>query len=296
MVGLGVQPVWNRECQMFRWLRWRRAKQQLALPRAWKLPGDIDMSVSHEKHRRQAEDFPPNTKGYDKLATVWDDFSAGLVVRYWLFLPSVEDYYGYPIESVLDLACGTGFLTRRLAGVAQRVVGLDASGEMLSRARDRTVAKHVRYVQADFRDFSVGETFDTVVCAGDSLNYVETQGELVDVLLAVRLHLRPGGFFVFDTLGDKEFRLLAGTRTVISLSDNLFQLYYFYDEDLRVSESRVVTDGAVERHRRVPIEEEDVRNAARASGLELLEHFAWRKFLVGKPRVGRQFYLLRRAD
>lgn len=46
----------------------------------------------------------------------------------------IETLHGLPPASVLDVACGTGFLTRHLRG---RVVGLDQSPNMVARAAAR---------------------------------------------------------------------------------------------------------------------------------------------------------------
>src|ERR1051326_9226598 len=39
-----------------------------------------------------------------------------------------------PSDRVLDLGCGTGWASRRLARVAAEVIGVDVAGEMLRRA------------------------------------------------------------------------------------------------------------------------------------------------------------------
>jgi ubiquinone/menaquinone biosynthesis C-methylase UbiE len=64
-----------------------------------------------------------------------------------------------PPARTLDVACGTGFLTRHLAG---EVVGLDQSARMLDIARER--APHAQFVQGDatalpFEDGSFDRVF-----------------------------------------------------------------------------------------------------------------------------------------
>jgi len=66
---------------------------------------------------------------------------------------------GLPPARTLDVACGTGFLTRHLAG---EVVGLDQSSSMLDVARRE--APHASYVRGDglclpFPDGSFGRVF-----------------------------------------------------------------------------------------------------------------------------------------
>jgi demethylmenaquinone methyltransferase/2-methoxy-6-polyprenyl-1,4-benzoquinol methylase len=64
-----------------------------------------------------------------------------------------------PAAKTLDVACGTGFLTRHLPG---EIVGLDQSESMLDEARRQ--APHATYVQSDalvlpFEDGSFGRVF-----------------------------------------------------------------------------------------------------------------------------------------
>ena len=46
-------------------------------------------------------------------------------------------------ERILDLGCGDGFLTRRIAESGANVVGVDASPEMIAAARERGVDAHL---------------------------------------------------------------------------------------------------------------------------------------------------------
>jgi SAM-dependent methyltransferase len=273
---------------MFRWLRWKLAQRRLASVIAKIPPSHI--RFSRKRHRACSEDFPPNTNGYDVLASVWNDFAAWFVPDYGPFLKAAEVYYGQPIRTVLDVACGTGLLSRRIAVWAKSVVGLDASEAMLRQARQRLGPTQVRYVQGDFRKFALGETFDAAVCASDSLNYVQTAGELTDVFACVGRHLRPGGLFVFDVLDHQGFRNLARRKTVATVDGRHFELYLFYDAGMRVSESCAVFGDIVERHRRIPIEEQDVRRSASQAGLQLAERFATLGFLSYQ----RRFYVLRK--
>jgi SAM-dependent methyltransferase len=248
------------------------------------------------RHQRRVEDFPPNSEGYERMAAVWNDFAGWFVPPYGRFLTSAGAYYGQPIQSVLDLACGTGLLTRALARRAESVVGLDASEAMLSDARARTKASNVRYIRADFRVFSLEETFNAVVCGSDSLNYIQASEELAEVFRCVYRHLRPGGLLVFDVLDHAALLAMASVKVIAMLGREWFQIYFFYDPHTRVNESRAVLEGAIERHRRIPIEEEDVRRAAAEVGLDVVEHFTtapWLR-LLSRSSFVRHFYILRR--
>jgi SAM-dependent methyltransferase len=276
---------------MFEWIRWRFAKKTLCTPRFCAGPERVWMI--RESHRASVEDFPPTVESYYRLADVWNQYAATFVPSYGPFLSAAARHYRLPIRSVLDLACGTGLLTRQIARWADSVVGVDASAAMLRRAADRTPDRNVRYVPGDFRAFDLGETFDAVVCGGDSLNYVHAPGELTEVFRCVRRHLRPGGLFAFDVIDGQFCRAVAPMRTVAQVGRERFEVYYFYDPKTRVSEARAVLNGGVERHRRVPIDETDVRLAAGESGLVVTEHFSPNTFSLVPTMLARQFYVLR---
>jgi demethylmenaquinone methyltransferase/2-methoxy-6-polyprenyl-1,4-benzoquinol methylase len=63
---------------------------------------------------------------------------------------------------VLEIACGTGLFTRRLAPRAARVTAVDAAPEVLAINRDRVAAANVDYVQADVFAFEPASRYDLV--------------------------------------------------------------------------------------------------------------------------------------
>lgn len=75
----------------------------------------------------------------------------------------VDDFN--PRGDVLELACGTGWLTRELARHADSLTAVDASGRMIQRARNETGAAAVCFVQADIFDWTPDRTYDVVFFA-----------------------------------------------------------------------------------------------------------------------------------
>ena len=65
-----------------------------------------------------------------------------------------------PAGDVLELACGTGLWTQRLASHAAGVTAIDGSPEMLELCRARVNDPHVRYVQADLFAWGPDRTYD----------------------------------------------------------------------------------------------------------------------------------------
>ncbi len=65
-----------------------------------------------------------------------------------------------PGERILDLGCGTGHLTERLAASGADVVGIDASPSMIATARQNF--PKLRFQVADARDFCFDTPFDAI--------------------------------------------------------------------------------------------------------------------------------------
>jgi hypothetical protein len=109
----------------------------------------------------------------------------------------------------------------------------------------------------------------------------------------VTKHLRPGGLFVFDCLDHAAFIKRASLQVTMVGGDQSLDVYFFYDPQIRVSEARVVAGSVVERHRRIPLEREDVSQAAAAAGLEVVEAFSLNRYFLVLSYV-RRFYVLRK--
>src|SRR5262249_37129739 len=108
-----------------------------------------------------------------------------------------------PGERVLDLGCGTGHLTARLAAAGAEGVGLDQSPAMTEQAR--RAYPQVPFVEADARDFDLKEPFDAVF-SNATLHWVREPGRVV---ACVARALKPGGRFVAEFGGKGNVRALA---------------------------------------------------------------------------------------
>jgi SAM-dependent methyltransferase len=99
-----------------------------------------------------------------------------------------------PGERILDLGCGDGQLTARIAAIATNVIGVDASPQMAAAARARGI--HVDEAQAESLPYA-DRTFDAVF-SNAALHWVRGQ----DAMLAeVHRVLKPGGRFVAEMGG-----------------------------------------------------------------------------------------------
>ncbi|WP_339105600.1 methyltransferase domain-containing protein [Haloterrigena salinisoli] len=116
--------------------------------------------------------------------------------------------------TVLDVACGTGRIARRVAADAGAVLGVDISGEMLERAQRYAAREGVETVafarmSAD-RLWLDADAFDRVACCW-ALHILPDVAAALDETYRV---LRPGGRFVGTTLVDEYVLDLAPVRAV----------------------------------------------------------------------------------
>jgi len=98
-------------------------------------------------------------------------------------------------RNVLELGCGTGSILRQLQNHCE-VSGLDTSSRMLSIARKKV--PRAKLFRQNMIDFRIDGKFDVICCVFDSINHVRRFSDWKKVFARVRLHLSPGGCFIFD--------------------------------------------------------------------------------------------------
>lgn len=101
-------------------------------------------------------------------------------------------------RSVLDLGCGTGVLSARLAKNAD-VVAVDPAGAMLDIARQRYAEMNIDWIEEDARDLRLDRKFDLIVLSGHAFQVFLTKEDQCQVLNTIAEHLTDEGRFVFDS-------------------------------------------------------------------------------------------------
>lgn len=140
---------------------------------------------------------------WDAKAAFWDErMGDGNQFQRELLGPAVERLLDVkPGERVLDVGCGNGVSTRRLAELGARITGIDYSVQFveLARARKTPYDERIDYRVVDATDdeqlLALGEgEFDALVC-----NMVIMDMPFIEPLLRCALQLlKPSGRFVFS--------------------------------------------------------------------------------------------------
>ena len=114
-------------------------------------------------------------------------------------------YSAGPVQTILDLGCGTGGHALPLARRGYQVTGVDCSTEMLAQARQKAAsdASGAGYAlstfqQGDVRTVDLDQQFDAVLMMFAVLSYQLTNDDVLAALRTVHRHLKPGGLFVLD--------------------------------------------------------------------------------------------------
>ncbi len=119
-------------------------------------------------HRRTTPHGTGGRRRYRVLAPVYDVLSGEWPIYRAGRRAGVDVLHLRPGETVLDVGCGTGLtlpLLQRSIGASGRVVGLDASAQMLRQARrraDRNGWSNVRLVHADATSVDPRELTDAL--------------------------------------------------------------------------------------------------------------------------------------
>ena len=97
-----------------------------------------------------------------------------------------------PGEHILDLGCGTGHLTAKIAEAGAHVVGIDRSPEMIHQARQKYPA--LRFELMDAREIAFDGNLDAVF-SNATLHWIK---EPERVISGIKKSLRSGGRFVAE--------------------------------------------------------------------------------------------------
>ena len=158
---------------------------------------------------------------------------------------ALQDIRPFEGLAVADMGSGTGRVTRILAPFARRILAMDISAHMLSRARDnflRMPFHNWDLAQADNLNLPIQDHSFDIAISGWSLGhltgwYPDSWLRLIDQCLSEKKRiLRPGGtIIVIETLG-------TGRETPQPPTEDLAAYYSHLEKDLGFSARSIRTD------------------------------------------------------
>lgn len=242
-------------------------------------------------------------EAYSALAPYYDAFNRDVsydgILRFYQRLFARA---GISPQLVLDLACGTGAMSIRLAAAGYEVIAADASSQMLSIASARPVPENAIapiYLCQRMERLDLYGTIDAAVCCLDGVGYVTKPETLARAFSRVRLFLNPGGVFIFDVNSAYRLRHLdeqAFTREC-ERAFCVYQADYSektklltYTLDLFEQEGRLYRR-STEYHRERAYEAQELTSMLLSAGFSDVELFGDCREAPPEPDEGRLFFL-----
>ena len=208
---------------------------------------------------------------YSAFAYVYDELMDNVPYDAWAeYLIGLLKENGVPEGLVCELGCGTGQMTRRLSAAGYDMIGIDLSEEMLDVAREQEYGGYegecdceeeegadasdaeaelddemevtaaepsILYLQQDMREFELYGTVSAVVSICDSMNYMTSDEDLLQVFRLVNNYLDKDGVFIFDMNTEYKYKELMGDTTIAENREDVSFIWEnLYDAEKRLNE------------------------------------------------------------
>ena len=159
---------------------------------------------------------------YEHFAYLYDELMNDAPYDQWVkFVKDRIQTYKVKGTDLLDLACGTGELSVRFAKAGFTVTGVDLSSDMLAVAQAKADNEGVRvpFYEQNMIELEMPKHFDIVGIFCDSLNYLQTEVEVVKTFANIYQNLQEGGIFIFDV------------HSVFKITEGFINQTFSYNED-----------------------------------------------------------------
>ena len=201
-------------------------------------------------------------------------------------------------KEVVDVACGTGKMTKLMLDKGFKVIGVDASEEMLAVARTKCKAM---FVKQDMRKLELPHAVDMAICVNDGVNYLRGS-ELGDFFKAVSHCLKPGAPFVFDVSSPYKLQTVVGNNVFYLDGDDETLLWsnLFNSDSVEMNLTLFVADGKGkytrfdERHVQFVHTDGQIKSALEDAGFDLCEITADYGRAVSEKSLRRCYYATKR--
>lgn len=163
--------------------------------------------------------------GYGSFSDVYDILTQN--VNYPQRAEYIADLladYGIKGGILLDLACGTGRLSVEMSRRGFEVIGVDASGDMLSIAMNNAYenAVNILFLCQTMQQLDLYGTINACMCTLDSVNHLTVKQDVQTAFDKVSLFTEPGGIFIFDVNTPYKHRNVLADNTFVYDMDEVY--------------------------------------------------------------------------
>lgn len=195
---------------------------------------------------------------------------------------------------VLDLGCGTGNLSVRLAKRGFKVVGMDASEGMLMYAAQKS--HEVTWLRGCMERGAPGVRADAVISTLDNINHLPNREAVESCFRGAAKALEEGGVFAFDVNTIYKHREILGGNTFVYDVDGVYCAWSneFREEDNGVDIELDLfferNDGVYirggERFREIAFTEQELCEMLEAAGFEVVR--VWEYLTTKAPTAASE--------
>ncbi len=167
-------------------------------------------------------------KAYGEFAVLYDQLMNDIDYEKWFhYIEEIFKEYDVVPKSVLEMACGTGNLTKHFCDSKYKVTCFDLSDEMLTVAYEKLSGyRNVKILRQDMTSLSLGNNkFDAVIAACDSINYITDEDDLLKVFKNAYDYLEEGGLFIFDINSYYKLENIIGENIFIQDTEDIFYVW-----------------------------------------------------------------------
>ena len=141
--------------------------------------------------------------------------------------------YNVELNDYLDIACGTGNVTIRIAKHFKNIYGVDLSEDMLREAFDKFKEARIKgkIICQDMTELSLNKEFDLITSVLDSTNYITDLNDLQNYFNGVYTHLKSNGLFIFDVNSYYKLSEILGNNIYTYSEEEVFYTWENVFED-----------------------------------------------------------------
>ena len=221
---------------------------------------------------------------YGEFAKIYDDLINEDINYDNMISRIIEICNEHNIEckDYLDVACGTGNVTVRLAKHFKDIYAVDLSEDMLREAFNKLKENRIKgkIICQDMTEMQLNRKFDLITSVLDSTNYITDEDDLEKYFSSVKEHLKDDGIFIFDVNSYYKLSEILGNNIYTYSEEDVFYTWenVFEDDMVSMFLTFFVKQGELyerfeEEHFERAYKEEELESALSNCGLKVINKF-----------------------
>ncbi|MFB4166538.1 class I SAM-dependent DNA methyltransferase [Virgibacillus sp. JSM 102003] len=177
-----------------------------------------------------------SSKSYHQMATIYDRLMNDAPYDQWQsFTNNIISQLEKSVKTIVDLGCGTGQITTRLAREGYHMTGVDYSSDMLSYAEQRASMERlpVQWINQDLTNLSGIINQDAAVSYCDVMNYITEEDDLRTVFQNIADLLKVGGLFIFDVHSLSHVEQNLVNQTFGEVNDDVSYIWFCSEGEIQ---------------------------------------------------------------